>query len=200
MPNRAPTVALFAALSLAACDSRRAATPTESAVDRDAPLASLASAIPSMAHAAKTPTGPRVVIPPTGGFSSQILTRGSFVDDVDITFRFKEGQGATTISRVGTPSDVIMGRIAIQPGGALPWHTHPGPVIVTIASGDLTVVDGEGCAAHTYHAAQSFVDAGHGHVHVAFNPGATETVLYATYLDVPASTPSPLLPASNPGC
>jgi hypothetical protein len=43
------------------------------------------------------------------------------------------------------------------------------------------------------------MDAGEGHLHAAFNSGATETVVHVTYLDVPAGQSAPV-PASNPGC
>ena len=92
-----------------------------------------------------------------------------------------------------------MARVTIQPGGALPWHTHPGPAIASVASGGLTLVDGEGCLVRAYPAGTAFVDPGRGHVHTAYNATNVETVVYVTYLDVPAGQ-SPLVPAPDPGC
>ena len=92
-----------------------------------------------------------------------------------------------------------MARITIVPGGALPWHTHPGPAMVTVAAGQLTVVDSHECAVRRYSAGASFMDTGQGHVHTAFNAGDVDMVLYVTYLDVPAGQ-SPLVPTQGPSC
>jgi quercetin dioxygenase-like cupin family protein len=139
-----------------------------------------------------------VVIPAPNGFTSTPLARGTFSDDIKATFRIKE-HDRSTIVRVDDPSEMVTGRISMIPGGALPWHSHPGPVLVTVAAGELTLVDSHGCEVRRYPTGSSFMDSGQGHVHVAFNGGTTDVLIYATYLDVPAGT-SPLVPAENPGC
>ena len=175
------------------------ATTAVAACKDGAPTSSASS---SRTHAAKrssagAPTA-AITIPPTGGFSSQVLSRGSFIDDINIMFRIKLDR-ATKVVHVSDPSDLVMARITIQPGGALPWHTHPGPAIVSVASGELTIVHAEGCLVRRYPAGTAFVDPGQGHVHIGFNAGAVETVVYVTYLDVPTGQ-GPLVPAPNPGC
>ena len=139
-----------------------------------------------------------VVIPAPHGFTSQVLSRGHFVEEVDAMFRIKLHE-ATNVVHVDDPSEMVMAKVTIVPGGALPWHTHPGPALVTIASGELTLVDSHECEVRRYPSGASFMDSGQGHVHTAFNAGATDMVLYVTYLDVPAGQ-SPLVPTSNPGC
>ena len=202
MSNRSWAFVLLASVTLSlgivACE-RQSATPTESMVREYAPRA---LAVPSLAHAAShsaTAAAAPVTIPPVGGFASQVLSRGTFVDDINVLFRLKAERGATTVVNVDDPSEMVMARITIQAGGALPWHTHPGPAMVTVTAGQLTVVDGEGCEVRRYSAGQAFVDPGQGHVHTAFNAGAGEMVLYVTYLDVPTGQ-SPLVPVANPGC
>lgn len=138
-----------------------------------------------------------ITIPAPNGFVSTLLARGSFPDAIDVTFRLKEG--ATQVVHVDDPTQMVMARVTMAPGGALPWHTHPGPALVTISAGELTVVDGDDCSARRYAAGQSFMDTGNGHVHVAFNDGSVEMALYVTYLDVPVGQ-SPLVPTANPGC
>lgn len=183
-------------LGIAACDRPSSVSPTEATAGRDAAASAM---VPATAHAMKAgASSASVVIPAPGGFASQTLSRGALVDGIDVLFRLKEDR-ATLVRQVSAPSDVIMSKITIQQGGALPWHSHPGPVIVTIASGSLTLVDGDTCRPTTYVAGQTFADAGQGHVHVAFNSGAGEMVLYATYFGVPAGQ-SPLVPTTNPGC
>ena len=205
MSNRPWKLVVLAAVSLGfvACERQSSAAPTEATVRDVAPpsLASTASSSPLRA-ASRSPgaSAAAVTIPPIGGFKSEPLSRGSFVDDIDVMFRLKEEGGATTVVHVSDPSDMVMARITIQPGGALPWHTHPGPALVTVAVGELTVVDGEGCEARRYAAGKAFMDPGQGHVHTAFNATGVETVVYATYLDAPPPPASPLVPVQNPGC
>lgn len=174
-----PALALLAAL---ACRDAAATSPTGS----------------EMRHDARTSASADLVIPAPGGFTSTVLARGSFPDAIDAMFKIKE-HGGTTVVHVDDPTQMVMAKITIAPGGALPWHTHPGPALVTVAAGEITIVDGEGCAAHPYPAGSSFMDAGQGHVHSAFNAGATEITVYVTYLDVPVGA-SPLVPVANPGC
>ena len=79
--------------------------------------------------------------------------------------------------------DVVTQTITFVPGGDFGWHSHPGPVFVTIVAGELTYYDSdEACTATVYSAGESFIDEGGGHVHYARNEGATDLVLYATYL------------------
>lgn len=80
--------------------------------------------------------------------------------------------------------DVVTQAITVAPGGHTGWHSHPGPVFVTIRAGTLTFYDADDptCTGGTYVAGDTFVDRGGGHVHIARNEGATDLVLYATYL------------------
>lgn len=75
--------------------------------------------------------------------------------------------GATKVAKVRS-GDVVVQHIVIGPGGNTGWHTHPGPVIVLIASGTITLYDGDDptWTGHPYAAGQSFVDIGSGHVHL----------------------------------
>ncbi|MEX1265032.1 MAG: hypothetical protein WEE66_14055 [Actinomycetota bacterium] len=80
--------------------------------------------------------------------------------------------------------DVVTQSITIAPGGHTGWHSHPGPVIVTIAAGTMTFYDADdpACSPGTYNTGDTFVDHGSGHIHIARNEGSTNLVLYATYL------------------
>jgi quercetin dioxygenase-like cupin family protein len=137
-------------------------------------------------------------IPAPGGVAVQVLARSRFVDDIDATFRLKL-EHATEVVHVNDPSDVVMARITVQPGGSFGWHTHHGPAIVSLAAGELSIVHADDCSAQLYTAGQAFVDPGQGHVHVGFNAGTVETVAYVTFLDVPAGQ-GPTIPAQGPTC
>ncbi len=80
--------------------------------------------------------------------------------------------------------DVVTQSITIAPGGHTGWHSHPGPVFVTIGSGTMTFYDADDptCSPLRYGTGETFIDRGGGHVHIARNEGTTDLVLYATYL------------------
>ena len=94
---------------------------------------------------------------------------------------------------------VVTQSITIAPGGHTGWHSHPGPVFVTISAGTMTFYDADDptCTAGTYATGDSFVDRGGGHVHIARNEGSVDMVLFATYL-VPVGAPI-RTDAPNPG-
>lgn len=43
--------------------------------------------------------------------------------------------------------DILITAITVDPGGTFGWHSHPGPVLVAVSKGTLTVFDstGHGC-------------------------------------------------------
>lgn len=85
---------------------------------------------------------------------------------------------------VRTDIDVVTQTITIVPGGHTGWHSHPGPVFVTITAGAMTFYDGDdpACAPIVYPTGSTFIDEGGGHVHIARNQGTVNLVLYATLL------------------
>jgi len=183
------TITLLATLA-ASCRDADATAPSQSAPSLSAPFQAVAYA------GKREPLN--ITIPAPNGFVSTVLARGSFSDAIDATFRIKEDR-ATKVVHVDDPTQMVMARITFAAGAALPWHTHPGPALVTITSGELTFVDGDDCSVRRYAAGASFMDTGQGHVHVALNTTTSETVLYVTYLDVPVGQ-SPLVVAPAPGC
>lgn len=95
-----------------------------------------------------------------------------------------------TIARAVKPNgaDVFVQHLTLAPNQVSAWHTHPGPVIVTVRSGSVTYVDAAGntCRDRPYVAGQGFVDPGFGHVHrVVAGPAGAE--IYSTFLLPPGS-------------
>lgn len=84
-------------------------------------------------------------------------------------------------------SDVIMQKVRIAPGGHTGWHTHPGVTVVIVKAGTLTFYNGDDptCTGIDYLTGQTFIDPGHGHVHIARNEGTSEVELWVTYFEVP---------------
>ena len=181
------TLALLVATAVASCSDK---SPTSSASASHAGFSHATGRAPSHATPAE--------IPATGGVAVQVLSRTRFVDDIDATFRIKL-EHATNVVHVSDPSDIVTARITVQPGGSFGWHTHHGPVMVSLTSGELTIVHADDCSLQRYTAGEAFVDAGQGHVHVGYNEASTETVIYATFLGVPAGQ-GPTIPVHGPTC
>jgi oxalate decarboxylase/phosphoglucose isomerase-like protein (cupin superfamily) len=140
--------------------------------------------------------------PPSGIVSGPILARGDFVDDVDVKIKL-ERDGNTVVSNAPSAGEVVVQEITIAPGGTTGWHSHPGPVVVVVKAGTLTYVRPAGgeCIATPYAAGTAFVDSGQGHAHTAFNLGAENLVLIATYFDVPAGGSARIdVPVVPPAC
>ena len=160
----------------------------------------LGTALLMLAAAAAVNVVPSAAVdPPPPPIAAEPLTpRSVFTDAVDMKLKLKTDEGGTAVIHVGDPSRTVDVKYTVQPGARFPWHSHYGPVIVNIISGSLTYVSSGNCDGTTYSTGQSFVDAGHGHVHSAYNPGTGPTVFIATFFEAPA-TGALLIPA-DPGC
>jgi quercetin dioxygenase-like cupin family protein len=97
--------------------------------------------------------------------------------------------------------DTLFARLDFAEGGSTGWHTHPGPVIVAVASGTLVVhhpLKRGGCGSETFVAGTGFIETG-GDVHEATAVGGP-AVVYTTFLAQPGTT-SYLVPVAAPaGC
>jgi quercetin dioxygenase-like cupin family protein len=93
--------------------------------------------------------------------------------------------------------DVAVAHLTFQPGSSTGWHRHPGPTVVTITTGELTVTDGK-CRSRTYQAGETFVEEGPPR-HVAVNTADTATETIVTFF-VPRGAPALSTPASAPKC
>jgi quercetin dioxygenase-like cupin family protein len=80
-------------------------------------------------------------------------------------------------------TDVHILENRIIPGGTFGWHSHPGPSIVVVKSGALTLYRGDDptCTPEVVAAGFGFVDDG-GDVHVVRNEGSVDAVVYVTSL------------------
>ena len=118
-----------------------------------------------------------------------VTTRAVIPDQVAGQLRIRQADGSIKVINMPDLDRVVTAKITIQPGAQFPWHTHAGPVLVTIAQGELVYISSIGCSETTYVVGQAFVDSGHGHVHSAVNRTGGETILYATFLEATASGP-----------
>jgi quercetin dioxygenase-like cupin family protein len=172
---------------------------TSASMSRTSKLACAATVFTVAVGAAAASTGaaPRTTEPPVPPIAVEELTRvdadtpvrGSMTENATATVHITpEGMDEVVID-VTDLSHIAVARFTVQPGAQFPWHTHPGPVLVTVTQGELVYVMAEGCSEHSYPAGTAFVDPGRGHVHTAYNPTDGETVLVATFVEAPADGP-----------
>ncbi|HET9254119.1 MAG TPA: cupin domain-containing protein [Pseudonocardiaceae bacterium] len=121
---------------------------------------------------------------PGAGVSGTVLGKGSSRDGVEV--------------RNDGPTDVVIRRIVIAPGGSTGWHYHPGRLIAVVLKGTLTRIL-EDCSVQTTPQGQSIVeDSGARHVHIGRNLGTDDVELLVTYV-IPAGAPL-AIDAASPSC
>jgi quercetin dioxygenase-like cupin family protein len=93
-------------------------------------------------------------------------------------------------TRVRGDSDLYIVQNTFPPGAHSGWHTHPGPSLITVTSGTLTVYEASDttCTPIIYTAGQSFTDIGCGDVHLIRNEGSVNAVTVVVQI-VPAGAP-----------
>jgi quercetin dioxygenase-like cupin family protein len=123
--------------------------------------------------------GAALATTPVGIIAAPVLARGTLSDSQIVNS--KSGVHLKTKGSV----DVATQQIRIAGGGSTGWHSHPGPVLVTVKSGALRLIyaDDSSCQGTVYRAGQSFIDRGDEVVHVARNESLLDEVeFWATYL------------------
>lgn len=133
-----------------------------------------------------------VLATPGSGTTGVVAARAAFADVVDLKFSIRDGDRGRDNIQVRNAGDTVMQQITFAPGGFSGWHSHPGPAVVLVKSGELTFYDGddESCTGRTFSAGQALIDPGQGHIHFALNQGTTPAEVWVTYFDVPPGTES----------
>jgi hypothetical protein len=131
--------------------------------------------------------GVAVATPGIGILSAPVHARGTL--DRHQVVNSKSGIHLKTKGSV----DVATQQIVIDGAGSTGWHSHPGPVLVTVKSGSLRLIyaNDTTCEGTVYEAGDSFIDRGDAFTHVATNESLTQPVeLWATYfVPGPPGTP-----------
>jgi predicted metal-dependent enzyme (double-stranded beta helix superfamily) len=99
-------------------------------------------------------------------------------------------------------SDLYVQQNVFKPGATSGWHTHPGPSLVIVTQGTVTVYEGDDptCTPHEYSASSQgtgFVDIGGGAVHVIRNEGTVDAQTIVVQL-IPAGA-ARRIDAPDPG-
>lgn len=115
---------------------------------------------------------PGTATPPTGGFSSVTLARGT------------DASNGTIPLQAGT--DIVVVQVTVPAGGTSGWHSHPGGAIVVVKTGEVTIYHpvGPNCTSATYSAGQAFLERPD-EVVDAVNNSSAPYVLYVTFPRVP---------------
>jgi quercetin dioxygenase-like cupin family protein len=139
-------------------------------------------------------TGAESEVDSPAGFGVEVLAKhANFPNRVAARFQMEyEGYDGAVVSDLPLDaSSVVVAKVTWQPEGTSGWHTHPGPVIVSIVEGEIEVVNERDCVGRTYATGEAFIDPGQGNVHIASNPSPTDNaVAYATFLGVPDGMPA----------
>jgi quercetin dioxygenase-like cupin family protein len=128
-----------------------------------------------------TPAAPPVV---------ELLSRGSVAKPFEVRAHGIELDADRRI-------DVAVAHLTFKPSGSTGWHRHPGPTVVTITTGELTITDNT-CRSRTYQAGDTFVEPGPPR-HVAVNTADTTTETIVTFF-VPRGASALSIPAAAPPC
>jgi Cupin domain len=100
---------------------------------------------------------------PPSGATPTVLARGTYD-------AFEVGPGpkgsVDFTAKAGAPMDIIVRQHDYAPGASTGWHTHPGPVFITVTKGQLTFYESDDpdCKPHVVSAGHGYEDTGHGHI------------------------------------
>jgi len=141
-----------------------------------------------------------------GGGSVALASHVTQVDPATVPTGFLaphariDAVGVNNLARAVKPNgaELSIQHVRLSPNQATAWHTHPGPVLVAIASGSLTYEDAHAteCRRTTYTAGEGFTDPGFGHVHRAI-AGPSGADFYPVYV-LPKRSATHLIDATAP--
>ena len=116
-------------------------------------------------------TGPAGATAQAGVSVVPVSTVTAVVDQDPIRINMRRGTEVTTR------------RILVAVGGHTSWHYHPGPHLVTVARGTVTVFETDCTARGTFEPGTGFFDPGSAkprHIHALYNTGSEEAEVVIT--------------------
>jgi hypothetical protein len=100
---------------------------------------------------------------PPSGVTPTVLARGTYD-----AFKVKSSPNSPVDfkAKAKSPIDVVVRRHDYAVGSTTGWHSHPGPVFITVTQGQLTYYESDdpACTPHVVSAGHGFVDNGRGHI------------------------------------
>ena len=141
----------------------------------------------------------KVSATPANGVIRTLIGRGTY--DRFMVNTDQNQAGFQYIAKAQPAIDMEVDTHYYNPLGSTGWHKHPGPVYITVTSGQLTFyeVDDPTCSPKVYSKGQGFVDYGSGHIGINRdqNNPASDVTVAVTYVAGPFRTE---LPSGNPNC
>ncbi len=138
-----------------------------------------------------------VLATPSSGLSTTILAESQFSSFFAQGHAFPPAWGALMAAYGNT--DVYVVDNKIDPKGTTGWHSHPGPSLILVVSGEVTnyTTEDRNCAGHTYTAGEGFIDAGGKDEHTLRNNGSAQAETIAVQL-IPHGQPRRIDAPTNP--
>ncbi|HEU5403886.1 MAG TPA: cupin domain-containing protein [Terriglobales bacterium] len=141
----------------------------------------------------------KVKASPSSGLTRTFIGRGTFgqfmvnTDTNQAPFQY--------IAKAQPGMDMEVDIHNYQPGATTGWHKHPGPVYITVTSGELTFYeyDDPTCSPRVFKAGQGFVDYGTGHIGFNKDPDNTASDVTVAITSVGGAFRTEL-PAPGPYC
>ena len=134
---------------------------------------------------------------PPSGVTPTILARGTFDE-----FKVKSPHDSPVDfeAKSKSPIDIVVRQHNYAIGSNTGWHTHPGPIFITVTIGQLTYYEADDptCSPHIVTAGHGFVDTGGGHI-VRNESGAIAQDVSVIMAPVGGAFRGEL-PAPNPNC
>ncbi len=140
---------------------------------------------------------------PAVGVTATLIGRGTYNPFVVKTGHQSNDQSSALLeyqAKGKTTLDMVVQTHDYDPNSSTGWHTHPGPVFITVLEGQLTFyeVDDPNCTPRVVHAGEGYVDTGHGHIGRNESGTAAKDVTIAI---APVGAPfRSELPAPGPFC
>ena len=127
---------------------------------------------------------------PACNFSGTQLAMGTFPEGL-LDLMCKDLPSWDLRFKVKGDTDVYVFQNTWQPLGHTGWHTHPGPSLLFVISGQITAYDASDstCTPTTYSAGQVLTDIGCGDVHLVANESATNTAVVIAVQFIPHGEP-----------
>jgi|SRR6267378_1346746 len=124
-------------------------------------------------------SGGTALATPPSGVTSKVFAVGQF-DEIEAK---THSSGWHARIKTKGESDLHVLENTIVAGGSFGWHSHPGPSLVIVKTGALTLYRGDDptCTPQVIEAGSGFVDEG-ADVHLVRNEGSVVTVVYVTSL------------------
>ena len=103
-----------------------------------------------------------ILASPAVGVTPTVISRGTYrpfkVQSHNDFFKYKASSKQAI--------DMVVRTHEYAPGSTTGWHTHPGPVFITVTEGKVTFYEADDptCTPKVVSAGEGYVDTGHGHV------------------------------------